>query len=71
MRNYITFAAFLLLLSCNQKENKDTMNKLDTITVKTERTSNETVKTDDTIHLNFIDRKGKFTIEGMLDSIHP
>jgi|SRR6218665_134526 len=58
-------------VSCKQKENTDIVPVNMSDTIVTEKDKNVNRQVDDTIHLNFIDEKGLFTVEGSIDSIHP
>lgn len=65
----------VLFVSCKQKETRDNKEVVpatmtDTIASENEKGVNATTN-DDTIHLNFTDEKGLFTVEGTIDSLHP
>lgn len=69
---YLTIAALLLFVaSCKQKDATEIapVNMSDTIVTETDKNSKQQI--EDTIHLNFIDEKGLFTVQGAIDSIHP
>jgi hypothetical protein len=73
MRFSIIVVFTLFLISCKQKDNTDIppVNMSDTIVTHLDKAKGINQQIDDTIHLNFIDEKGLFTVEGSIDSIHP
>lgn len=68
---YLSTALFLILISCKQKEATEIVPVNMSDTIVSEKDKNIHPQVDDTIHLNFIDEKGLFTVEGSIDSIHP
>lgn len=73
MKKHLILLALVTIFSCQNKESKVIqVNETDTVVSKKEENAKEVKSvSDDTIHLNFIDEKGLFTVEGELDSIHP
>ena len=69
----IIFVIALFFVSCKQKNDKEIIpiTMSDTIVTENEKVHEQNQQVDDTIHLNFIDEKGLFTVEGSIDSIHP
>ena len=69
----IIFVLALSFVSCKQRENTKTIpvTMSDTIVTENEKVHEQNQQVDDTIHLNFIDEKGLFTVEGSIDSLHP
>ena len=67
----------ILFLSCQQKENKNAPvdQPAPVVTEEdnkvTEKVNEENKQIGDTIFMNFINEKGLYTAEGLLDSIHP
>ena len=69
----IVFVIALFFVSCMQKNNTEIIpiTMSDTIVTEKDKAKGKIQQIDDTIHLNFIDEKGLFTVEGSIDSLHP
>lgn len=63
----------LFFISCTPKNNTEIIPVAmsDTIVTEKDKSREQNQQIDDTIHLNFIDEKGLFTVEGSIDSLHP
>ena len=73
LRDSIIFVIALFFVSCTSKNTTEIIpvSMSDTIVAVHEKAQEENQQIDDTIHLNFIDEKGLFTVEGSIDSLHP
>lgn len=69
----IIFVVSIFFVSCNQKDKIEIIPVAisDTIVSENDKSKVKNQQIDDTIYLNFIDEKGLFTVEGLIDSIHP